>query len=280
MKNYLVLVGHKGYVGSEVLRELQEDNFNVITLERGQTIKPYISDLYGVVNCAGWGGNTCIDEVVDDVRKCEMDNFELVAELNSSLQYAKSDVPFITMSTGCMFSDLYGASINTEPNNFNPYTLLKLKAEKEISHENTLILRPRLIFSDKVSSRNPLYKIVNYDQVFDSQESATPLVALTRYIKEALVIMKKNPLPKKFISHCVSRKHINWAEVAEVMKQKGMRGDFEKISPRAFNGFSKVQRSSTLLIDNLLDGTSRFPRDAQHVAINMLDSLKANMSIQ
>lgn len=280
MKNYLVLVGHKGYVGSEVFRELKEAKFNVVTLERGESIKKYVSDLYGVVNCAGWGGDSSIDDVAKDLEKCNNDNFKLVENINDHLVKAKVNAPFITISTGCIYTNLKGAHVDTEPNNINPYTRSKLQAENSISYKNTLILRPRLIFSDKVTNRNPLYKIVNYDEVFDSKESATCLYDLVRHIKEALTIMKKNPLPQKFISHCVSRGNVNWAEVAAVMQQKGMKQDFVALNPMFFLGKTTFRRSSVVLLDNLLEGTSMFPSNPQDKAINMLDSLKANMSIQ
>lgn len=286
MKKYIVLYGASGYLGSEVKKVLEQD-FTLLEIGRDTKIdiEQYGGGIKAIVNCAGYSGTNNIDDCVDNVQKLKESNVDLVQGILNFLQRNQNgSIPLVHVSSGCLFHKQIGSTAETEPNNLNIYTISKHHAEDLIlsNWANSLILRPRLLFSDKKTSRNPLYKIVQYKDVIESQESATPLYEFAKMIGESVKSLINEPLKEPFISHSVCPSPLNWCEIADEMVKRGMKQEgFSRYPAFVFNALVKVKlkRSSVVLSHNFFRDT-KLPNNAQENALNLLDSLKVNMSIQ
>lgn len=283
MKKYIVLYGATGYVGSYVKKILAEE-FTILEMKRRQRIKinKYAAGIVGFVNCAGYAGEVTVDDCFGNQDKLQDSNVDLLKLIIDELNSIEKEIPLIHVSTGCVFTKQIGAHASHTPNNLNIYTYSKLQGEEIIKQgwRNSLILRPRLIFSDQASLRNPLFKVAAYESVLTSPESATPLHEFAVNIKLYLQSLINVPLDLPEIVHSVCTCPLNWFEIALEMHKKGLRNDRPKVlSSVLFDNTSNVQRSSVVL-DNSQFRQITLPNNAQNVALNLLDSLKNNMSIQ
>jgi len=96
---------------------------------------------------------------------------------------------YVFFSSGCIFKSENPNQINYENSVPNPqcfYTYTKLMAEQllEEIRPDTLIIRPRLLISEKSHPRNTIDKLLNYDKVLTTQESATILEDLIDIVCE------------------------------------------------------------------------------------------------
>jgi dTDP-4-dehydrorhamnose reductase len=98
---------------------------------------------------------------------------------------------YVFFSSACIFKSEYPYDINYEDAIPNPqcfYTYTKLMAEQLIyeARPDSLIIRPRLLISEKSHPRNTINKLLKYPQIIDTQESATILEDLITKIKELI----------------------------------------------------------------------------------------------
>jgi dTDP-4-dehydrorhamnose reductase len=97
---------------------------------------------------------------------------------------------YVFFSSACIFkSDSW--EINVEDSIPNPqcfYTYTKLMAEQLIEEvrPDTLIIRPRLLISEKFHPRNTINKLLSYEKIITSHESATVLEDLIPKVEELL----------------------------------------------------------------------------------------------
>ena len=95
---------------------------------------------------------------------------------------------YIYFSSGCIFTSEHG-EINYEDAKPNPqcfYTYTKLLAEQILTQirPDSLIIRPRLLISEKSNPRNAINKLLKYNRIITTQESVTILEDMLIKIKE------------------------------------------------------------------------------------------------
>ena len=98
---------------------------------------------------------------------------------------------YVYFSSGCIFKSNDASDIQYEDSIPNPqcfYTYTKLMAEQLLAEVDpeALIIRPRLLISEKPHPRNTIDKLLKYQGVITSQESATVLEDLLPKIKELI----------------------------------------------------------------------------------------------
>lgn len=170
MENLKILVLGKGFVGEPLAEYLGAD----ISTKRLNQIG--ISDLesYDVVI------NTVAKTKIDWCEKNREETFDTnVIQAINIAKLLRPDQKYVFFSSGCIFKSENG-EVNYEDSIPNPqcfYTYTKLMAEQllEEVRPETLVIRPRLLISEKSHPRNTIDKLLNYDKIIVCQESVTIL---------------------------------------------------------------------------------------------------------
>ena len=167
-----ILVLGRGYLGTEFERHGFEvwgkDKFRIDYTDgtvAGKALNE-LSNYDVVINCIG----------KSQTQWCEGDNFSEALFINGKLPGILStycnanDVKFVQISTGCLYDDT--SKENAEDDFISAhcnYTATKWVGEKLCDEERDLILRPRLLFSDRPDRNNLLVKLPKFDSYVDDQ---------------------------------------------------------------------------------------------------------------
>lgn len=190
----IVLFGSKGQVGSALYEQLIANGlYDIVTIndridsqyfdtkdDKNGAIKN-ISDADVVVNCIA----------ESDTRKAQNNfystnfiNAEFPVQIAKILNNNNKKCKFIHISSGCIFDG--NKTPNYEESTPTPlihYALQKYQAESVRDvHNNSVILRPRMIFSDKKIKSNILYKISTFTELIDEKNSMTCVYDLVNAI--------------------------------------------------------------------------------------------------
>lgn len=178
-----VLVIGNGFIGNPLAQYLKAD----VSPKRLHELTN--EDLLGydvVVNAAA-------KTSIDWCEKNKEETFEtnVIQAVRLAELCVKSGCKYVFFSSGCIFKSDETENINFEESIPNPqcfYTYTKLIAEQlleEIAPE-TLIIRPRLLISEKSHPRNTIDKLLKYDKIINTRESATILEDLLTKVKELI----------------------------------------------------------------------------------------------
>jgi len=195
--NKVVVLGN-GYVGSELgkrgYKVLGKDEF-LFTTEEGYDLFDKLEDYDVIINCIG----------KSNTRWCQQnENHKEASTVNSLLPYLlsthciKRNIRLIHLSSGCVYRT------GQEKNNENAqvdgkcfYTATKISGDLfcNLNSDLVTILRPRLLFSDKVTTKNFLYRLNNFfDAIDDKFDSFTSMQTLIK----AIEFFIKHPEPGIF----------------------------------------------------------------------------------
>lgn len=172
-----ILVLGNGFVGKPLAEYLGAD----ISTKRLNTIDHFDLDPYDVVI------NTAAKTSIDWCEKHRIETFDTnVIDAVKLAQIAKGR--YVFFSSACIFKSEDEFDINYENSIPNPqcfYTYTKLMAEQllEEVRPDALIIRPRLLISEKSHPRNSIDKLLKYDQIITSPESMTVLEDLLPKLK-------------------------------------------------------------------------------------------------
>lgn len=173
------LVLGQGFVGQKLSEYLQAD----VSTKRLHLITESDLDPYDVVI------NTVAKTKIDWCEKNRFETFDTnTVQAVRLAQITKGK--YVFFSSACIFKT-ETEEVNYENAIPNPqcfYTYTKLMAEQllEEIRPDTLIIRPRLLISEESHPRNTIDKLLSYDNVITSQESATILEDLLPKIKELI----------------------------------------------------------------------------------------------
>ncbi len=196
----LVLIyGHKGWIGSKVIKLLQEQNIdfvrgnvrvnNKLELEEEiKTINPtHIMSFIGRTHGKGF---TTIDYLEQKGKIYENVRDNLFSPLLLAILCKKYNIHFTYIGTGCIFKfdkdhpyekEVNGFTEESLPNFFGSgYSVVKGFTD-ELMHmfEDTVLnLRIRMPISDDWSTRNFIYKITHYEKICSIKNSMTVLPEL------------------------------------------------------------------------------------------------------
>ncbi len=181
-----ILVLGNGFVGKPLAKYLGADTFQD---KRLNEICHFDLDPYDVVI------NTAAKTSIDWCEANRVLAFDTnVIDAVRLAQITKGK--YVFFSSGCIFKSANPQEINYEDAIPNPqcfYTYTKLMAEQLIEqvNSNALIIRSRLLISEHSHPRNTINKLLNYEKIITSQESATVLEDLIIKIKELIDCDKK-----------------------------------------------------------------------------------------
>lgn len=188
MNNKILVIGN-GFVGKPLAEYLEAD----IWIKRLKEIN--IEDIQGYDVIINTAAKTSIDWCEKNKLETFFTNVEDAVRLARVIKEANKLYDKKTMhvffSSACIFKSNDTSEINTEYSIPNPqcfYTYTKLMAEELIMEidPTTLIIRPRLLISEKSHPRNTIDKLLKYPKVINSQESATILEDMIPKVKELI----------------------------------------------------------------------------------------------
>ena len=185
----VILLGSTGYIGQEFKRQLNELNIRTLCLSREEHDYYNLETLYELVrthnkpfliNCAGYIGIPTLDACENNQEEARRANVGLVRTISKACKMTKT--PWAHISSSCIYSDEFGANSFTEDdppnfsfdtNNCNYYCGTKAEAERVILEEaeSCYIWRAANVFDEYDGPRNFLSKIINYQMIFDANNS-------------------------------------------------------------------------------------------------------------
>jgi dTDP-4-dehydrorhamnose reductase len=177
-----ILVIGKGFIGKPLAEYLGADIWPDRLADIGvDDLKDY--DV--VINCAA---KTTIDWCEQHRMETFDTNITQAVRLGMIIDAYCPNTLYVFFSSGCIFKSDTPEQINCEDAQPNPqcfYTYTKLMAEQLLAEvcPNALIIRPRLIISEHSHPRNTINKLLSYEKVITSQESATVLEDLLPMVK-------------------------------------------------------------------------------------------------
>lgn len=180
----VILLGASGYVGQSFWRELSARRYEFICPERNEynsfkgmssILKIASCDL--VINCAAFVTKPSVD--LCENFKCETLAGNLVLPINISNACEVNQIPFIQVSTGCLYNGNNGGEGYKESDKphiaFNSgagfYVGSKQLMEDSIKYDKTYLCRIRLPFDQHDNHRNYLSKILRYKKVYSNGNS-------------------------------------------------------------------------------------------------------------
>lgn len=175
-----ILVLGKGFMGEPLAKYLKAD----ISTKRLHEITEKDLDPYEVVI------NTASKTDIDWCEKNRQETFDTNVIQPVRIASLLTHMKYVFISSGCIFKSVDGG-INYEDSIPNPqcfYTYTKLMTEQLLVEvrPDTLIIRPRLLISEKSHPRNTINKLLTYNKIIDCQESATVLEDLIPKIQKMI----------------------------------------------------------------------------------------------
>lgn len=182
----ILLLGHTGYIGSAFVREIDRRKLKMTWFQSGhesyckrdilaegiRSAKPDV-----IINCAAYIPKPSVALCNKNPSQTIGSNILLPGRLANIAQ--QLDIPFIHISTGCLYDDKRVYSEADPPQrgfggHCGMYVGAKLWAEELVSEwHKHYILRIRLPFDEIDSDRNYLSKLARYDQIYDHVNSLT-----------------------------------------------------------------------------------------------------------
>lgn len=182
-----ILVLGQGFIGKPLTTFLGADTISTRLID---VTKDMLDPYDVVINCVA---KTNID-YCETHREDTFDTNVIQAVRLAKIVKGK----YVFFSSACIFKSADASEINYEDAIPNPqcfYTYTKLMAEQLIAEvrPDTLIIRPRLIISEQSHPRNTINKLLTYDRVITTQESATVLEDLLPKVAELISQDEKGP---------------------------------------------------------------------------------------
>jgi len=229
-----ILVLGNGFVGKPLAEYLDADT---TTLRLNEL---YQDDLYGYDVVINTAAKTNIDW-------CDQNRLEAFdTNVNQAVRLAELfPGQYVYFSSGCIFKSEDVSDIQYEDAIPNPqcfYTYTKLMAEQLLAQVDpeALIIRPRLLISEKPHPRNTLNKLLSYKGIITSQESATILEDLLPKVKELIEQKRTGAF------HITNEGTMSPSEMMDVFKHK-----HDKINKKELDFITvdagKARRVSTIL---------------------------------
>lgn len=297
-KTAIVVFGD-GYLGGQLTEYLRSTNKGAdaplilqsaehgITFKNADTLPDQMLEAFATMQSAAGKGVRIVCVVnaigktgVPNVDECETKKSETWF-LNVSVPLAmaavswKKDIPFVHISSGCVFNSSTGdeAFSTTHTPNFTGsyYSETKVRAEESLRLSFTGlkkrgylgIVRLRIPFNGEVSSRNLFNKLISYDTLVDARNSMTYTDELFPFIgivitrsKQALRSAKKKTVE---IFHATNVGAITHKEILDILQEEGVPVpgiDSKKyITPQELDAMTVAPRSNCVLLDASLPST-------------------------
>lgn len=179
------IIGHTGFIGSNILNELIKNNKRVYCINYRLYEKEKIKKLLEIykpkyfINCAGITGNPNIKWC--DTNKLETLNVNVIYQIELLNICEKLNIHYTLLGSGAIFKDINEATNTTLGNDYtNFYSECRILLEKLVKdYSNYLLLRINYPISYKkeneLNPKNLLNKLLNYQKIEDITLSITDL---------------------------------------------------------------------------------------------------------
>ncbi len=251
MKKILIL--GKGYIGNYLARAKTNDQIIHISKKDVDYSDYDVFDSFlkketpdWIINSSGYTGKPNVDACENDKENCFLYNVKIPMIITDIANNQK--IPIVHIGSGCVYSgyeknyteqDLCNFGEENEYSSF--YSKTKNSFERLSSGYDRYILRIRIPFNGTPEPKNYLYKILNYDNLINKQNSLTCVDDLVDFVYK--FIEKK---PEFGLYNVVNEGSIDASHVVSLMKQNGLENPNWKFVSIEEANF-KVQRSNCVL---------------------------------
>lgn len=251
MKKILIL--GKGYIGNYLAKNKNKNE--IIHISKSDcdysdygVFEEYLKELKPdwIINSSGYTGKPNVDACEEDKENCLLYNVK-VPMIVSDIAH-NQNIPIIHIGSGCVYSGydkVYTEQDHPDFGEENPvssfYSKTKSSFERLSKSMNCYVFRIRIPFNGTPEPKNYLYKILNYDNLINMQNSLTCVDDLVDFTYKFIDIK-----PDFGIFNVVNEGSISAMEVVSKLKQNGLENPkwkFVSISDANF----KVQRSNCVL---------------------------------
>lgn len=192
-----ILILGAGYVGNALASGL-EDNSEVLLVSREMVdyhdrgvLRKYMlnNSIDTVINCSGFTGRPNIDEA--ETKKDLCWNLNTVVPLAISNNCEDLNIDYIHISSGCIYTGYDKEFTEEDVPNFGLFNESSFYSKTKHAYESLsnygCTIRVRMPFSDSLSSRSYLSKILKYNNLIDYTNSKTYISDLVRFIVDIFV---------------------------------------------------------------------------------------------
>lgn len=288
MKKPNIFIFGDGLVGSMVLEGLREmTEWNIVSYKESSNYRiesnPPVIDIsrildeltekHGkpdiIINMIGVVGKPNVEWCEDHKRETKYGNTLIPTEM--AYKAIKLGVPFIHLSTGCIYDDLENTKRTfkaSDTPNFDEsyYSFSKLQGEnnlKALHQQNPAsqieIHRIRIPFMAESDPRNAINKIINYDTLVEYPNSMTCLEDYVEFVIDRVDAILKHNISKGWLNifNAVNKDPIPYSEIVEFIKEfAGVKMNPKKyITPKELKVMVKVPRSNCTLAEGKLPDT-------------------------
>lgn len=203
-----------------------------------------------VINAAGFTGLT-----VDccEVKKGDCLAANVTLPVDVARECYKLSIPFIQISSGCIFDGPGPFTEESEPNPVSFYTRCKLLAEINLAQFKPWTFRIRMPFSTRNHPRNLLVKLAKYEKILDGANSMT---WLEEFCERSWQIFEKGSPPQSpAIFHAVQPGAVRTLDIAQLLLDAHIRSlPVSVFDPSEFyQDGSHVKRSEAVLSSEKFD---------------------------
>ena len=274
----ILIFGH-GFVGQHLTRYLQSKTLKVVCLSRAEfnyfnlsLVKTKIQELKPkvVINCSGMTGKPNVDACENEKDKCMIYNSVLPIILE--LATKECSIPFINISSGCIYTGYEKDYTEEDVPNFGLYTASsstysksKHLAEITLDKKHTTVFRLRMPFCKYNSPRNYLNKLLNYDNLISYKNSMTNLEDFCIFVEKFIV--QQYHVTNPGIYNVVNPFALEAKQIVLILKEYGLQNlnwKFVEIE----NLCLKANRSNCVLSTEKIDKLGlRLPQARQSIEL-------------
>ncbi len=233
----ITLLGSTGYIASHLIPALESAGHEVLALSRSDadytnpnTLRTHLmrEKPAFLINAAGYVGKPNVDACELAKNECMLGNAILPSVI--SMACAEAGIAWAHISSGCIYEgDESKSYTESDPPNFDFetasswYSGTKALGELAIRHDkNCYILRLRMPFDSKDSSKNLLSKLAKYDKILNVENSLTCVDDFCNAVVQ--IIEKQIPFG---VYNVVNTGSISTKEIVGMMRDRGIVEDKE-----------------------------------------------------
>lgn len=217
----IAILGGNGFVASAYKLYLESIGHEPLVVSRSFCYYPHVAVVrsllehyrpHVVINAAGYTGLTvdCCEKHQSD---CMAANVTL--PVNVARECHKFSIPFIQISSGCIFDGHGPFTEEADPNPVSFYARCKLLAEIDLAQFKPWTFRIRMPFSTRNHPRNLLIKLVKYEKILDGENSLTWLEEFCE--RSWRIFEKGSPLQSPAIFHAVQPGAVRTRDIAQLL---------------------------------------------------------------
>lgn len=196
MKKQNIAIFGSGYVGNYLLDGITDHSVKIYNKQdHAYDHAPTLLDILKqdnpdyVINACGYTGRPNVDACETDREKCWDLNVNLPVTISAMCETL--DIPFIHVSSGCIYTGYDKEYTETDTPNFGLdsddsswYSKTKHAGEIALNNQNNYILRVRMPFCGDNHERNFFNKILKYDNLISYDNSMTCIEDFVIFIQK------------------------------------------------------------------------------------------------